>query len=627
MARARPIPRRTAEIELWDVNPVGNEQAWRREMLQFWSMMLTRGRRVRAQGHLMKVDEKTGANRSRTTDEVATSIAARLASRPGDVVPVRRLAELQRWLEDAVVVPGERRLRKGKPAAAGIGVAHYVGLHLFNRSATRERFWAAFFYSALATDLDAEHATGRADLAGPMLDRFLATGIKFHEPPTSSSNSLPWAINPETLVRRDPEVHLAATALTWDAHDGLGNVQLGLSDTFFSTASPARLYSTFLCPGTIILLRRALRLLLKQADRLGHAAMAELVDAALALHAALYFLRGMHAVNRLFLDRSFPESHGACWQRYQGDVSPAGDAAREARWRAGDYRGAAERADAEWVTSTCTAGSEIFVNAGRKELGAAKELARLSLEQLRRELSAYTVNRILLSLALDVGATLAGQLQEPRPTIPDILRTLDRWGGEPANRMALSVVWANKIEVLRTDADIPGNVLDELPARLASAGGDPRALEEVARYLITETILTSRASGRYVELLHSLLGGGALPSNEDPKGFMARGGTRSVPFHMSVNDRALEVLVAIASSEAEERGDPLSFQGFVDFLAARYGLLIDQAPANLAVSGGLVAEATMQSRAALRARLNAMGLLREFSDSSGWNRVRWGRGI
>jgi hypothetical protein len=49
-------------------------------------------------------------------------------------------------------------------------VPHYVGLALFNRSATRERYWAWFFYNALETDLMVGYVTGRDDLAGVQLD-------------------------------------------------------------------------------------------------------------------------------------------------------------------------------------------------------------------------------------------------------------------------------------------------------------------------------------------------------------------------------------------------------------------------------------------------------------------------
>lgn len=620
MAKSRPIPRRTAEIELWDVNPVGTADAWRREMLQFWAMMLTRGKRVRAQPHLMVRDAESGSNRSLTTAELAYLLASRIWEKPGNVVPAARRDDLVRWFQDSLVVPGERRGKLGAPAAAGLGIPHYLGLALFNRGATRERFWAAFFYSALDTDLRVGLVTGDRDLAGVLYDEFLTVGASFANGETATP--LAWQVNSTELSSRDPEVHLAATALSWDSSDGLGSVVAGLPSSLATSATPARLYDQFLCPGTVILLRRSLRLLLRRADRLGHAALADLVEASLALHAAIYFIRGMHVVNSLMVERTLPTAHEQCW-RYQDDLRPGPPDGRESRWLVGGYGGRADASDAHAVSS-CAEPSELFVNAGRKELSAAKDVARMSLEQLRRQLSAYTVNRILLSLASQVAHSLAAQLHEPPPGLHEVPARLDRWAATDRTRMALAVLWRAKIEVISTDADVPGAVLDELQDRLTDAGGDPAGLEDVARYVITESILSSRASSRYVELLHSLLGGGALPSNEDPKGIVARGGSRRVPFHLSLNDRALEVLVAVASLEAEEKAEPLSFQGFVDFLASRYGLLVDRHPGGMVVAGGLLADAALQSREALRARLRAMGLLQEFSDSSDWNRVRWG---
>jgi hypothetical protein len=98
-----------------------------------------------------------------------------------------------------------------------------------------------------------------------------------------------------------------------------------------------------------------------------------------------------------------------------------------------------------------------------------------------------------------------------------------------------------------------------------------------------------------------------------------------MPFHLAVNDSLLEFLVAVLSLEADEAGEPLSFTEFLGRLSRRYHLNIDRVPGYLPVGTGLAAEAISQSRQALRARLAAMGLLTEFSDSSSWNRVWWDR--
>jgi hypothetical protein len=363
---------------------------------------------------------------------------------------------------------------------------------------------------------------------------------------------------------------------------------------------------------------------LDRGESIGHAALGEMIEAALALHAALYFVRGMRVMNDLVEGRSLPSDCAACWQRFQPDLISRGSEDRDSRWANGDYKGSASADDAAWVEQNCESSPKVFVNAGRKEQVAAKDLGRMSLEQLRRQLAVYTVNRIMMSISWEVAEAIAQQVHEPKPELENVLVSLDRWAAEPATRMALAVVWSQKIEGIRLDDDIPGVVLEGLDPLLDEAAGNPAALESIARNIVAEAILSSRAFGRYIELLHSLLGGGALPSNEDPKGMMARGGSKTVPFHMSLNDRALEVLAATASLEAESSRKPLSFQQFIEFLANRYGLLIDCGPPDLAAAGGLVADAAQQSRQALRARLRAMGLLEEFSDSSDWNRVRWG---
>jgi hypothetical protein len=458
-----------------------------------------------------------------------------------------------------------------------------------------------------------------------MLDRFLSTGLNLLERPSVTSARLPWAVDMAELAAKDPEVLLAARALTVPAAEGIPDVSTGLPEAFFARAAitPKGQYDRFLCPGSVVLLRRALKLVLGGGGRVGHAALSEMIETVMVNHAALYFLAGMRVLNGLTSARRLPGSCATCWDRFQSDVGPAPVSGRSDRWSSGDYRGEATAEDAAWIERHCDVRPEVFVNAGRKEQASAKELARLSLEDLRRQLATYTVNRIMLSICLDLAGEVAGPLGEKPPGLDKVLEVLDSWADRNETRMTLAVLWRQRIERLATDPDVPGAVLERLEDDLAAASSDPRQLEELARMVVSEAILSSRQFTRYIELMNSLLGGGALPTNQDPKGLLARGGNRATPFHLSVNDRALEAFVAIATLEAEEAGQPLSFQRFVDFLASRYGLVLDRPPTEMEALSGLAADAVGQSREALRARLRAMGFLDEFSDSSDWNRVRW----
>ncbi len=620
MARPARIPRRTPEIELWDVNPVGTRDAWRRELLQFWSLMLTRGRRVRSPSWLMVREPEGLGYRAITVPELASRLASRVAHAPGAMVDEDRQRELERWLADAIIIPGERRKRTSAPPAAGVATAHYLGLHLFNRGATRERFWSSFFYSALQNDLGRAGEAGRGGTPGQMIDSFLSLGL---DDVATRDGALSWSVDFRALSRREPETLIVARAVTTDqrdAPDGLSSAAAGLPSAYFANTTDAATYKWFLCPGVVVLMRRSLKLLLDNSDAIGHAALGEMIEASLAGHAALYFVRGLRVLNELVERRGLPPDCAACQVRFQSQlVGDDPEAVADP-----SHPVAATAADAAFVESTCEANDGLFVNAGRKELTAARDLARLSLEELRRKLALYTVNRILLKVASDVCGRLAKTVGHPEPRVSETLALLDTWSDNTATRMALSLAWDEKIEELSQDPDVPGPTLETLEARRSAAAGDPRALEGVARDVISEAILSSRAFTRYIELLHSLLGGGALPSNEDPKGFMARGGTKQVPFHLTVNDKALEHLVAVAFLESRAAGTSLSFPAFVDFLNRRYHLSIDTAPESLGATSGLVADATSQSREALRRRLLAMGMLEEYSDSSEWNRVKWG---
>ena len=636
MARQRldRIPRRTSEIELFDTNPVGTRDAWRRELLQFWSLVATRGRRVARRGALGVVDEATGKGRPLFVDEVANRLADRISSAEAGFVSHDVRDDLQRWLADTILVPGERSNRRGRLPSAGVTTPSFAGLLLFNRTVTRERFWAAFLWNAIAGDYAAARALGRDDLVSTRLDAFLGLGLNFVD---SEGPRTAWAgINFDAVASADPETYLVYRAVATPADDGLGNASTGLGEDYLRGSTDGATLGQFLCPGAIVLMRRSLSLLLGQQGTIGHAALSDLVETALTFHSSQYFLRGMRVLNALTADRALPEDCRSCWDRFQVDLRPSPSPADESRWQRDGYQGAATGEDARWVDSTCAADDFLFVNAGRKEDAAAKDLARVSLERLRRELATYTVNRITLSIARGISESLAPQFGEKStPPLDQVLSRLDTWAAEPSGRRLLAFAWSQRIVELQDDPAIPGPVVEGLPDRVADAGGDPARLEAIVRDLVSEAILSSRSFTRYIELMNSLLGGGALPTNQDPKGMMARGGSRAVPFHLSINDRALELLVALATLEARDSAqadssgdvdDPTSLSGFLRFIDRRFHFGLDDGPSGEEVPSGLVSAASAESVAALRARLSSMGLLEEYSDSSEWNRISWGTG-
>ena len=441
-----------------------------------------------------------------------------------------------------------------------------------------------------------------------------------------------WVIQHRVLEQKDPEVLLTARALANGSNDGLPSFERGLPDNYFTLAravlDPSRDKFSILCPGSVILLRRSLETLLSKSDEVGHGAMAHLIETALAHHAAQYYVRGMRVLNDLVRLRRLADDCAACWHRFGEDLSPfPGPAPVLARWEQGGYRAAGSAENAQFVESTCSSPYHLFLNAGTKEDASAKELGRISLESLRQQLGEYTVNRLWMSVAWDIAADAAPHVAGcvAPATVADVLPVLDAIYANPAAELFIAEKWRSKIKALVEDRDVPPDVVETVLDEVDRRGSTPRMLEDLARMLIAETILTTRYFSRYVEVLNSLLGGGALPSNQDPKGMVARGGRTKMPFHLAVNDSLLEFLVAVMFLEADAAGRTLSFSEFLDQLSRRYLLDLDRAPEHLRAGTGLAADAISQSRQALRARLSAMGLLDEFSDSSSWNRITWGR--
>ena len=638
MAKPREdrIPRRTSEIELWDVNPVGTRDAWRRELLQFWSLVATRGKRVARRGALGIVDPVTNKGRPLFIEELADILANRIAVAESGFVSHDILDELRRWLAETIVVPGERRSRRGQTPAAGIATPSYAALLMFNRPppVTRERYWAAFLWNALASEFAAADVTGRHDLVSSRLDAYLGLGLNLPDEP---GPRLTWSgIDLAAVATADPETYLVLRALGTPGGDGLGDASTGLGEDHLRGSSDGATMDQLICPGSVVLMRRSLSLLLGRQGAVGHAALSELVETSLVFHAAQYFIRGMRVLNSLVTERELPPDCRACWDRFQPDLKPVPSDQDRERWATTGYQGDGSGVAARWVERTCEADDYLFINAGRKEDSEAKDLARISLERLRRELATYTVNRITLSIARGICVALSSVQGEPEtPTLDRTLERLDAWARDKSRRRVLAFAWKQRIEQLVADPSIPGSVQEGITHRLADAAGDPAQLEAIVRDLVSEAILSSRAFTRYIELMNSLLGGGALPTNQDAKGMMARGGSRSVPFHLSVNDRALELLVALAALEArgepgEDGGAPTedttSFAGFLRFIERRFHLGFEKGPAREEVPSGLVSAASAELIAALRARLSSMGMLEEYSDSSEWNRISWGDG-
>ena len=519
MARQRRdrIPRRTSEIELFDTNPVGTRDAWRRELLQFWSLVATRGKRVARRGALGVVDEVTGKGRPLFVDEVANRLADRIASSDAGFVSHDVRDELQMWLADTIVVPGERKGRRGRLPSAGLTTPSYAGLLLFNRPETRERFWASFLWNALAGDFVAARSLGGDSFVSRRLDQFLGLGLEF--PDANSPRSAWTGIDFDTVASADPETYLVFRAVATPAPDGLGNASVGLGDEFLRGSTDGAVLDQFLCPGSIIHMRRSLNLLLEQQGAIGHAALSDLIETSLTFHASQYFLRGMRVLNGLATDRALPADCRSCWDRFQADLRPTPTPGDEDRWRELGYSGGATAADAQWVDDNCSADDYLFVNAGRKEDSAAKDLARVSLERLRRELATYTVNRITLSIARGICHSLAPQFgEQSAPPLDQVLARLDSWASESSGRRLLAFAWTQRIDELQNDPSIPGPVVESLADRKAGAAGDPKMLEAIVRELVSEAILSSRAFTRYIELMNSLLGGGALPTNQGPQG-------------------------------------------------------------------------------------------------------------
>lgn len=602
----------TPSVQRWDRTPVGTNNEWRGEIARFVGLMAMRGSSPIARGTYLS--RATGSD---ITAQLAARVSRSLATsdNPADE------SYFSSWLRDSILVSGNG------DSIVGTGIMHYSALSLLNPNAGHSRYWSNFWYWALASELTNETTDNQIDPnTGMLLDKYLSRlftsfGIDLE------SNEPSWSIPDISDFGMDVEAKLLIKALAKSSNesgDTLGNKDFSKGISGFKVNSrPSGKWNDFICPGSIVLLKRSIQLILNSEssteDRIENTLdertsdyTQDRIEDALAAHTSDYVLRSMFVLNSAMSGKNnLPESCVECRDKFaKGLIQPKHAS-----------ESVASLENIEWIDTNCEYEGN-FANAGPKESKAAKTLATIDLATLYSQLNSYTANRRAAQAAVDIVKNLKFTTKQSSESPIESISIL--WKLMSSER-SLVVQSLRDISSAFIDSESPSEATRErLEGLMASSETHPQdlwsALVDAFRDVSTGTghSLASRAR----EVMHSQLGGGALPTNQDPKGRLQRGGLGEFPkFHLATNDRFLSHMARTAFHEFFEQDRQLSLREFVQFVRERFKieLLPDsdfkhQAP-------GLCAKAAKENAANLSQRLKNMGILREFSDSSDWNRI------
>ncbi len=624
------LTKRTSAIELFDTTPVTDFDG---EMSLLLSYMLTEGKKVQARyltlgrGTVLQYSE-------------AKRYLARQLDSMDHLISIHDPAAKERligWIAKSHFIetePWNRATRADKPLG-GFRLPSYLGLRFSNVGLIREKYWGAFVFLALASELELKrlHPPGNIDeMAAGLLDRFLREGTNVSS--AAEGNHTLWTLEPTHSTESDSMLDPVLAGLLSGETDGPSDVfslphwrstdkSLRHQGTHVvgqaSKRSPIG-FLAFMCPGSVILMKNALRAVLLQTD-LARDRKFELLKTVFTLHIWLYYRRSLYVLNEIERLGTLPETCADCWKRFQDDLVPPyaaeGCPERYEKWAQGQYGAAGTEEDAQFVARTCPCPG-LFFNMGTKECSHALRLSLTSLRGLYDELEAATLNRIWLGLLIE---RMSKSLRcHKRDLWPDRILAAD---SDVRQSVLVEHVtaWINE---LLSDGSLPESwqvAFTDIISPTSQAS--PEQVFRLVREYIADS-LTQRDFSRYREVLHSMMGGGELPTNQNPRGVMSGAGPKGRQFYPTLQSHALELLVLLASDSRGPDGH-LSFEQFIEFLQSRYGIYCHTIPGNLQQGTPLSLDACTESRNSLRERLRAAGFLREFSDTEEWNRVSWTR--
>lgn len=520
----------------------------------------TNGRQIRKTFKPPFLDETPDAETPKAV--IAALLDAGSAQIQGLDDPTRREL-LTNWLESHFALMSRRgKAAGGDYRMGGLRPLHFNVIKLFNPKVKRQdRYLSDWLYSVVHDD---PLLYARPD---SLFRRFFGSGVKFFG---------------ESDMRTD-ETALKALA-------DLGRLDIELLfllrltepfdvDKFGTRAQDQVIVHSFICPEQVELMREDLGLLFLYKDQIPRRELINYMTTLMVFHAALYLFQVIKIANQAVAQGKLPPSRGTC--------PKAGESRHHAPFELTLFCDLANGHDPTVKALSETCYQDLF-----KEVEGYFR-AGFTLKKLEEFAASY----LTPAQKKQTGKDYVGLLLEPFRDHQDLNGYF--------NRDINDVIQAARDpDTEEDDADI---------ARIIEVCNQ-RKLDRLDTFV---EILLHFQYGTLREQHRKLIAG--LCGIDQERGFLA--GKGRVKRRFVLGNELLEVLIQLAvlrERQSDNRFEtrPIQIQDFVDWLAGRYGLLIDRLGPDAAAESEQVNRALARNYGALKTRLRQLGFFVDLADAS-----------
>lgn len=521
----------------------------------------TNGRQINKTYQVPYLDETPDA-------ETPKAVVAAVLGTPGaqiqgiDNEQRRRL--ITDWLESHFALMSRRGKSKGGSyRMGGLRPLHFNVIKLFNpRVKRQDRYLSEWFYNAIHDD---PVLYGNPD---SLLRQFFGLGVRFYG---------------------DNDLRIDESQLTALANTNRLDVELLFLlrltepfpvDRFSNRAEDQVVTHAFICPEQVELMREDLGLLFLYRDCIPRRELINYMTTLMVFHAALAFFQVVKIANHGLATGRFPAARGDCPR--------AGEARTHVPFDLG-----------------------LFCDLANGHDETVKSLSETSYRDLFKEVERYFRSGYVFK-KLEEFATSYLTAEQKRQTGKEYLRLLlEGFRQHPDlngyfNRDIQDVIQAGRdAETNEDDPDI---------ARVIAVSNQ-RGLDRLDTFV---ELLLHFQYGTLREQHRKLIAG--LCGIDQERGFLV--GKGRVQRRFVLGNELLEVLIQLAvlrcrQSDGRFETRPVPIRDFVDWLAGRYGLLIDRLPPDAAVDDSeSVNRALVHNYDCLKTRLRQLGFFTDLADAS-----------
>jgi hypothetical protein len=520
----------------------------------------TNGRQIRTTSKPPFMDETPDAETPKAV--IAALVTDGTAQIQGLDDPVRREL-ISNWLESHFALMS----RRGKSAGGdyrmgGLRPLHFNVIKLFNPKVKRQdRYLSDWLFNVIHDD--------RLLYANPdsLFKRFFGAGVKFFG---------------------DSDLRIDEAMLKTLAAEGRLDIELLFLlrltepfdvDKFTTKAQDQVVAHSFVCPEQVELMREDLGLLFLYKDQIPRRELINYMTTLMVFHAALYFFQVVRIANHAVAKGELPQARGAC--------PKAGEARHHAPFELALF-------------CDLTNGHDPLV----------KALSEACYQDLFKEVERYFRSGYTLRKLEEFAASYLSPAQKKQTGKHYLGLLLEAF----RQHEDLNGYFNRDINDVIQAARDPDSGSDDPDIARVIEVCNQRKLDKLDTFV---EILLHFQYGTLRDQHRKLIAG--LCGIDQERGFLA--GKGRVKRRFVLGNELLEVLIQLAvlrqrQSDAYFETHPIQIQDFVDWLAGRYGLLIDRLGPDAVAESEEVNRALARNYGALKTRLRQLGFFVDLADAS-----------